>query len=58
MQPSWAFAVASPPRQLPAYSKFIGKVSKDYPRMLPDAIYLAAMGHHFEKDCPSADRDP
>ena len=36
-------------RQLPAYSKFIGKVSKDYPRMLPDAIYLAAMGHHFEK---------
>ena len=36
-------------RQLPAYSKFIGKVSKDHPRMLPDAIYLAAMGHHFEK---------
>ena len=36
-------------RQLPAYSKFIGKVSRDYPRMLPDAIYLAAMGHHFER---------
>ena len=36
-------------RQLPAYSKFIGKVSKDHPHMLPDAIYLAAMGHHFEK---------
>ena len=36
-------------RQLPAYSKFIGKVSKDHPRMLPEAIYLAAMGHHFEK---------
>ena len=36
-------------RQIPAFSKFIGKVSKDYPRMLPDAIYLAAMGHHFEK---------
>ena len=36
-------------RQLPAYSRFIGKVSKDYPRMLPDAIYLAAMGHHFER---------
>ncbi len=35
--------------QLPAYSKFIGKVSKDYPRMLLDAIYLAAMGFHFEK---------
>ncbi len=36
-------------KQLHAYSKFIGKVSKDYPRMLPDAIYLAAMGHHFER---------
>ena len=36
-------------RQLPAYSKFIAKVSKDYPGMLPDAIYLAAMGYHFEK---------
>ena len=36
-------------RQIPAYSKFIGKVSKDYPRMLPEAIYLAALGHHFEK---------
>ena len=36
-------------KQIPAFSKFIGKVSKDYPRMLPDAIYLAAMGHHFEK---------
>ena len=36
-------------QQLPAYSKFIGKVSRDYPRMLPDAIYLAALGHHFER---------
>ena len=36
-------------KQIPAYSKFIGKVSKDHPRMLPDAIYLAAMGHHFER---------
>ncbi|MDE0392418.1 MAG: radical SAM protein [Rhodospirillales bacterium] len=36
-------------KQVPAYSKFIGKVSKDYPRMLPDAIYLAAMGYHFER---------
>ena len=36
-------------RQLPAYSKFIGKVSKNYPRMLPDALYLAAMGYHFER---------
>ena len=36
-------------RQLPAYSQFIAKVSKDYPGMLSDAIYLAAMGYHFEK---------
>ena len=36
-------------RQVPAYSRFIGKVSKEYPRMLPEAIYLAAMGYHFEK---------
>ena len=35
--------------QIPAYSKFIAKVSKEYPRMLPDAIYLAALGHHFER---------
>ena len=35
--------------QLPAYSQFIAKVSKDYPGMLSDAIYLAAMGYHFEK---------
>ena len=37
------------PGQVPAYSKFIGEVSKDYPRMLPEAIYLAAMGYHFER---------
>ncbi len=36
-------------KQMPAFSTFIGKVSKDHPRMLPDAIYLAAMGHHFER---------
>ncbi len=36
-------------RQLPAYNKFIAKVSKDHPRMLPEAISLAAMGYHFEK---------
>ncbi|MDE0174746.1 MAG: radical SAM protein [Defluviicoccus sp.] len=35
--------------QVPAYSKFIGKVSKNYPHMLPVAIYLAAIGYHFEK---------
>lgn len=37
------------PRQLPAYNKFIARVSKDYPRMLPEAIRLAALGYHFEK---------
>ena len=35
--------------QVPAYTKFITKVSKDHPRMLPEAITLAAMGYHFEK---------
>ena len=37
------------PIQVPAYLKFIAKVSKDYPRFLPVAIRLAALGHHFEK---------
>ena len=36
-------------RQLPAYGKFIAKISKDHPRMLPEAIRLAALGYHFEK---------
>ena len=36
-------------RQVPFYSRFIARVSRDHPRMLPDAIYLAAMGHHFER---------
>ena len=36
-------------KQLPAYGKFIAKVSKDHPRMLPEAIRLAALGYHFEK---------
>ena len=36
-------------KQIPAFSTFIGKVTRDHPRMLPDAIYLAAMGHHFER---------
>ena len=36
-------------RQLPAYSKFIARVSRECPGMLFDAIYLAAMGYHFEK---------
>ena len=36
-------------RQIPAYTKYIARVSKDHPRMLPMAIRLAAMGYHFEK---------
>ena len=36
-------------QQLPAYGKFIAKISKDHPRMLPEAIRLAALGYHFEK---------
>ena len=36
-------------RQVPAYTKYIAKVSKEHPRMLPMAIRLAAMGYHFEK---------
>ena len=37
------------PSQIPAYSRYIAKVSKDHPSMLPEAIRLAALGHHFEK---------
>jgi len=35
--------------QRPVYGKFIAKVSKDHPRMLPEAIRLAGLGYHFEK---------
>ena len=35
--------------QIPAYSRFIAKVSKDHPSMLAEAIRLAALGYHFEK---------
>ena len=37
------------PEQIPAYMKFVAKVTKDHPRMLPEAIRLAALGYHFEK---------
>ena len=37
------------PDQLPAYGRYIAKVSKDHPSMLPEAIRLAALGYHFEK---------
>ena len=35
--------------QIPAYSRFIAKVSKDHPSMLAEAIRLEALGYHFEK---------
>ena len=37
------------PGQVPTYMKFIASVSRDHPRMLPEAICLAALGYHFEK---------
>ena len=36
-------------KQIPAFTKYIAKVSEDHPRMLPEAIRLAAMGYHCEK---------
>ncbi len=35
-------------KQIPPFTKFIGKVSRDHPHMLPEAVRLAAMGYHFE----------
>ncbi len=37
------------PEQVPAYTKFIASVARDYPRMMPMAVRLAALGYHFEK---------
>ncbi|MCY3599985.1 MAG: B12-binding domain-containing radical SAM protein [Gemmatimonadetes bacterium] len=37
------------PEQLPPFSRYIAKVSRDHPRLLPLAISLAATGHHCEK---------
>ena len=36
-------------KQVPAYMRFITNVSRDHPRMLPEAIRLAALGYHFDK---------
>jgi len=36
-------------KQIPAYTAFIAKVSRDHPGLLPEAIRLAALGYHFEK---------
>ena len=35
--------------QLPAFNRFIARVSEAHPRLLPEAIRLAALGYHFEK---------
>ena len=37
------------PQQLPVFSRYIAKVARDHPRLLPLAIRLAAMGYHCEK---------
>ena len=37
------------PEQLPAFSRFVAKVTKDHPRFLPLALRLAGMGYHCEK---------
>jgi len=37
------------PEQLPVFSRYIAKVSRDHPRFLPLAIRLAGMGYHCEK---------
>ena len=36
-------------RQGSAYARYLVKVLKDYPKMLPAAVWLAIMGYHFEK---------
>ena len=35
--------------QIPAFSKFIARVSRDFPRLLPLAVRLAGLGYHFER---------
>ena len=35
--------------QIPAFSRFIARVSRDSPRLLPLALRLAGLGYHFEK---------
>ena len=36
-------------KQGPAYLRFLAKVIRDHPRMIPEAFHLAVMGYHFEK---------
>ena len=35
--------------QIPAFSRFLARVSRDFPRLLPLAVRLAGLGYHFEK---------
>ena len=35
--------------QIPAFSRFIAQVSRNYPRMLSTALGLAGLGYHFER---------
>ena len=35
--------------QIPAFSRFMARVSRDSPRLLPLALRLAGLGYHFEK---------
>ena len=35
--------------QIPAFTEYVAKVSRDHPRMLPMAVRLAGAGYHFEK---------
>ena len=37
------------PEQLPVFSRYIAKVSREHPRLLPLGIRLAGMGYHCEK---------
>ena len=37
------------PEQIPAFSRFIARVSRDFPRLLPLAVRLAGLGYHFER---------
>ena len=36
-------------RKGPAFAKFLARVIRQDPRLIPDALTLAAMGHHFEQ---------
>lgn len=36
-------------KQGPAYAKFLIKIMRDNPRLLPDAIRMAVKGYHFER---------